>query len=159
MFVNFCNIRNDWDILCFQGGVYLRKLTIGFVVICIAIGILFLLNNPKETTASIEDKNNETIDTISANAEMRSIVQNIIDEFKYFDDAEVAGDYGGIEIDYQNSITIPTSIDRQSSADTLANGIKKRVKKVLIELEERGVATKTGSYEIIVINSNGDINE
>ncbi|WP_096202062.1 DUF4030 domain-containing protein [Bacillus sp. FJAT-45350] len=122
---------------------------IGFVVLVgIIVGSGLLFNNSEEPVASAQ---NEELDMSEVNKELATLTMNVMQSLN--SNYEGIGD---ILIDYQESLTIQTSLDSEDShSKQIAKDIQKSVEEVLDSEELDFISID--SYKIYVESKDGEI--
>ncbi|MDQ0481778.1 hypothetical protein [Guptibacillus hwajinpoensis] len=129
----------------------MKKTIIGLVIIvCITIGAYFVFNYNSEEKTTLHESE-QIVDVYNVSREIALLTNEVKKGLK---DIDVVG---GIHIDYQESVTIQTSIkSSDKDAEALKRDIEKTVKEILNSEELKSVS-KVDSYKIFVSNKDGDI--
>ncbi|TKD72314.1 DUF4030 domain-containing protein [Pseudalkalibacillus hwajinpoensis] len=128
----------------------MKKVVIGFMIICcVAIGVFLVINYNSEKATLPEGQH--MMDREMVSREMTLITMNVKEALK---DNDVVGD---IHTNYQESVTIQTSIkSSDKNAEDLKNDIEKTVAEIM-KSDELKTLSNIDTYEIYVTNEDGEI--
>ncbi|WP_347550039.1 hypothetical protein ABFG93_00510 [Pseudalkalibacillus hwajinpoensis] len=129
----------------------MKKSIIGLVIIvCIAFGAYFGFNYNSEEKPNLPESE-QIVDPENIGREMSLLQLQVMEGLK---DNGIVGD---ILTDYQESITIQTSIkSSDKDAEALKSDIEETVNEIL-KSEELKSVSKVDSYKIYVSNKDGEI--